>query len=96
MNIKLQNLKWRENDLLQSISRSAEQTKKSCIASKHSPYFLKLSKREGANRLIFQVKFPVFPCKWLILETCLSYKVSVKRQHTVSSLVEDACVSQVY
>ena len=34
-----------------------------CIASNHSPCFLsKLPKRNGANHLIFQQEFPVFPC----------------------------------
>ena len=32
--------------------------------SKHNPHFLKLSLRDGANHVIFQPEFPVFPCKW--------------------------------
>ena len=35
-----------------------------CIPSNHSPCFLKLPKQNGANRLIFQPEFPVFPCKF--------------------------------
>ena len=37
---------------------------KNSITSYHSPYFLKLPKRNGANHLIFQLEFSVFPCKW--------------------------------
>ena len=33
------------------------------IALNHSPYFLKLSKRNGTNHFIFQPEFPVFQCK---------------------------------
>ena len=34
------------------------------VTSKHNPRFLKLSLGDGANHLIFQREFPVFPCKW--------------------------------
>ena len=34
------------------------------INTNQSPNFLKLPKRNGANHLIFQLEFPVFPCKW--------------------------------
>ena len=34
---------------------------KNCIASKQSPFFWSLPKREGVNHLIFQPKFPGFP-----------------------------------
>ena len=37
---------------------------KNSITSYYSPYFLKLSKWNGVNHLIFQLEFPVFPCKW--------------------------------
>ena len=37
---------------------------KNSITSYQSPYFLKLPKRNGANHFIFQLEFPVFPCKW--------------------------------
>ena len=52
INIKLQNLRWWENDLPQSISKSAEKTEKE-----------KLPKRNGASHLIFLPHFLVFPCK---------------------------------
>ena len=32
------------------------------VTSKHNLRFLKLSLRNGANHLIFQPEFPVFPC----------------------------------
>ena len=32
------------------------------VTSKHNLRFLKLSLRDGANHLIFQPEFPVFPC----------------------------------
>ena len=34
------------------------------VTSKPNPHFLKLSLRDGANHLIFQLEFPVFPCNW--------------------------------
>ena len=33
---------------------------KNCIASNHSPYFLKLPKRNGASHSIFSTEFPVW------------------------------------
>ena len=64
---KLKKLILWENEPLQSISKSAEQTKKDRnFASPPSPctYFLKLSKRnQWRQPFFFQPKFPVFPCK---------------------------------
>ena len=37
---------------------------KNSITSNHSPYVLRFSKWNAANHLIFQLKFPDFPCKW--------------------------------
>ena len=52
------------DDLLLSVPKSSEQTKKSRkIASlqlNHSSCFLKLPIRIGANHLIFKPEFPVF------------------------------------
>ena len=64
INIKLENLTWWENDPPQSISKTAEQTLqlKNYIASNHSPNFLNLLERNGANHLIVP-EFPVLTCK---------------------------------
>ena len=44
----------------------AEKTKesKNFIPSNHSPCFLKLTKRNEENHLIFKPEFSDFPCKW--------------------------------
>ena len=65
---QLLNLTWGggggENDLLLSVPKLSEQTKKSGkIASlqlNHSSCFPKLPMRIGANHLIFKPEFPVF------------------------------------
>ena len=54
--LKQLNLMWWNNDPLKSISKSAKQTKKTGKITSplnHSPYFLKLPKRNGANMIWF-------------------------------------------
>ena len=62
---------WWKSSLVQSISKSGEQTKKSrkitlpqVIAC--TLYFLKFLKQSGVSHLIFQPELPVFPRKWLV------------------------------
>ena len=62
INITLYNQTWWGNDPLQSISKSEKQTKKSerkLHGLKSQLIFFKLSKRNGANHLIFEPEFPV-------------------------------------
>ena len=58
---------WWEDELLQTISKSAEQTTKSrkLLHRKPQPIFSEASQeRNGANHLTFQLDFPVFPGEW--------------------------------
>ena len=58
------------------VSWTDQKELKNCIASKQSPFFWSLPKRDGANYLIFQPKFPVshvnskhpcILCHWFII-----------------------------
>ena len=43
---------------------TAQKRWKNWTALNHSPYFLNIPKRNGANHSVFQPEFPVFKCKW--------------------------------
>ena len=50
------------NDPLQRYRNQRTKENRKPVSSNYSPYFVKLSRRNGANHLIFQTEFPNSPC----------------------------------
>ena len=78
---RLKHVTWWKSSLLQSISKSGEQTKKSrkitlpqVIAC--TLYFLKFLKQSGVSHVIFQPELPVFPRKWLVFWCCSCFNIT--------------------